>query len=85
LSPDRAAGFRPKEVRYVDLPEAEYAKALKEHGVPEFMANMLAETDVAVANGTLHTASGDLAALTGCPATTLSAAVGAALHALDAN
>jgi NAD(P)H dehydrogenase (quinone) len=72
-----------KEVRYVDLPEAEYAKALKEHGVPELMADMLAETDTAVAHDALFTASGDLTALIGRPATTLSAAVGAALRALD--
>ena len=35
----------------------------------------------AAAHGALHTASGDLTALTGRPATTLSAAVGAALGA----
>ena len=74
-----------KEVRYVDLPELEYANALKLHGVPELMADMLAETDVAVAHGLLYTASGDLTALTGRPATTLSAAVAAALRALDEN
>jgi hypothetical protein len=53
--------------------------------VPELMADILAETDAAVAHGTLHTASGDLSALTGRPATTLSAAVGAGLRALDGN
>jgi NAD(P)H dehydrogenase (quinone) len=74
-----------KEVRYVDLPEAGYAKALKEHGVPGLMADMIAETDAAAAHGTLHTASGDLTTLTGRPATTLSAAVSAALGALDGN
>jgi len=74
-----------KEVRYIDMPEAEYAKALKEHGVPELMADMVAETDAAAAHGTLYTASGDLSALTARPATTLSAAVGAALRALDGN
>ena len=72
-----------REVRYVDLPEEHYAKALKEHGVPGLMADMVAETDAAAAHGTLYTASGDLTALTGRPATTLSAAVGAALRALD--
>jgi len=72
-----------QEVRYVDLPEAEYAKALTEHGMPGVFADMVAETDVAVAGGALHTASGDLAALTGRPATTLSAAVSAALRALE--
>jgi NAD(P)H dehydrogenase (quinone) len=74
-----------KEVRYVDLPEAGYARVLEEHGVPGQMAGMIAETDAAVAHGALHTASGDLTALTGRPATTLSAAVGAALRALDGN
>ena len=72
-----------KEVRYVDLPEAEYASALTEHGVPGLMAGMVAETDAAAAHGALHTASGDLAALTGRPAATLRAAVAAALSALD--
>jgi len=74
-----------REVRYVDLPEEHYAKALKEHGVPGLMADMVAETDAAAAHGTLYTASGDLTALTGRPAATLSAAVGAALRALDGN
>jgi len=74
-----------KEVRYVDLPEAEYAKALKEHGVPELMADMIAETDAAAAHDTLYTASGDLNALAARPATTLSEAVSAALRALDGN
>src|ERR1700733_5175437 len=74
-----------REVRYVDLPEEHYAKALKEHGVPGLMADMVAETDAAAAHGALYTASGDLTALTGRPAATLSAAVGAALRALDGN
>jgi NAD(P)H dehydrogenase (quinone) len=72
-----------KQVRYTDLPEAEYAEALTAHGAPELIAAMVAETDTAAAHGALHTASGDLTALTGRPATTLSAAVGAALRALD--
>jgi NAD(P)H dehydrogenase (quinone) len=74
-----------KEVRYVNLPEAEYAEALKAHGVPGLIADMVAETDAAAARGALYTASGDLTALTGRPATTLSAAAGAALRALDGN
>jgi NAD(P)H dehydrogenase (quinone) len=74
-----------KEVRYVNLPEAGYAEALKAHGAPELMADMVAETDAAAAHGALYTASGHLATLTGRPATTLSAAVGAALRELDGN
>ena len=72
-----------KEVRYVDLPQAQYVKALTEHGMPEPIAAMVAESDAAGARGALHTASGHLTALTGRPATTLSAAVAAALRALD--
>ena len=53
--------------------------------MPELMADMIAETDAAVAHDVLYTASGDLTALTGRPATTLSAAVAAALRALDGN
>jgi NAD(P)H dehydrogenase (quinone) len=74
-----------REIRYVNLPEAEYASALQTHGVPELMAGMVAETDAAAAHGALYTASGDLAALTGRPATTLSAAVGAALRVVNGN
>lgn len=53
--------------------------------MPEHFADMLAETDAAVAHGALHTASGDLATMAGRPTTTLSTAVGAALRALDEN
>ena len=74
-----------REVRYTDLPEAEYAEALRTHGMPGQVADMVAETDVAAAQGALYTASGDLTALTGRPATTLSDAVGAALRALEGN
>ena len=74
-----------REVRYVNLPEAEYAEALKAHGMPERVVDMVAETDAAAAHGALYTASGDLTALTGRPATPLSAAVGTALRALGGN
>jgi NAD(P)H dehydrogenase (quinone) len=74
-----------KEIRYVNLPEAKYADVLKEHGAPGLMADMVAETDTAAARGALYTASGDLTALTGRPATTLTAAIGAALRAIDGN
>ena len=74
-----------KQVRYADLPEAEYAAALTAQGAPALMADIVAETDAAVAKGALHTASADLSALIGRPATTLTAAVGAALRALDGN
>ena len=71
-----------KTVRYVDLPEVEFARALAAHGVPPVMADILAETNTAVAHGALYTGSGDLSRLIGRPATTLSAAVGAGLRVL---
>lgn len=70
-------------VWYADLPEAEYAAALTGRGVPGLIADMVAETDRAVAQGALYTGSGDLAALTGRPAATLDAAVAAGLRALS--
>ena len=70
-----------REVRYVDLPEAGYAQALRDHGMPDPYPAMVAETDAAAAHGALYTGSGHLSALTGRPATTLSAAVAAALRA----
>jgi NAD(P)H dehydrogenase (quinone) len=70
-------------VRYADLPEAEYAAALAAHGVPRLMADVVAETDRAAADGALYTGSGDLARLIGRPATTLRAAVGASRRELS--
>jgi NAD(P)H dehydrogenase (quinone) len=66
-------------VRYVNLPEAEYAAALAAHGIPAHFAGIIAETDSAAARGALYTGRGDLARLIGRPATTLSAAVAAGL------
>jgi NAD(P)H dehydrogenase (quinone) len=74
-----------KQVRYADLPVAEYAATLAGHGVPAPLADVVAETDAAVAHGLLHTTSTDLSTLIGRPTTTLSAAVSAALRALDGN
>jgi NAD(P)H dehydrogenase (quinone) len=70
-------------VRYADLPEAEYAAALAAHGVPQLMADVVAETDRAAADGALYTGSGDLARLIGRPATTLRAAVEASRRELS--
>jgi NAD(P)H dehydrogenase (quinone) len=46
-----------KEVRYVNLPKAQYAEALKGHGVPELMADVITETDRARAGRAVRTAS----------------------------
>jgi NAD(P)H dehydrogenase (quinone) len=53
------------EVVYQDLPEADYAAALVQAGLPEPVAAMLADADAGIARGELDTSSGDLQALIG--------------------
>lgn len=68
-----------KPVKYADVPEAEYAKALAGFGVPEPMARVLADSDVGITRGELQGGSDDLRRLIGRPTTKLSDAVAAAL------
>ncbi len=69
-------------VAYVDLPQAEYAAALREVGLPETFADILAESDAQVRNGELFDDGGQLNRLIGRPTTTLTDAVAAGLQAL---
>lgn len=57
------------EVAYQDLPEADYAAALKAAGLPEPVATMLAGADAGISRGELDTESGDLQKLIGRPST----------------
>jgi NAD(P)H dehydrogenase (quinone) len=59
-----------KPVRYENLPEADYAAALIQAGLPEVYANALADADAGIAEGILDVRSGDLEKLLGRPATT---------------
>lgn len=68
-----------KKIRYRDLPEHEYAQNLSRIGVPEVMASMLVERDLAIARGEFVVTGGDLGRLVGRPTTTLAEAVSAAL------
>ncbi len=72
----RLAG-RP--VEYRDLTEEEHAAALREAGVPDLYARMLADSDQGLGRGELVTTSTDLADLIGRPATPLSEAIRSAL------
>ncbi|MEV0688098.1 SDR family oxidoreductase [Nocardia sp. NPDC050378] len=54
-----------RPVRYQDLEPAEYAATLRQSGLPDPVADMLADTDAAIARGELDTTSGDLARLLG--------------------
>jgi NAD(P)H dehydrogenase (quinone) len=66
-------------VAYQDLPADEYAQALGAAGLPEAYAGILADSDLGLARGELHTESGELRELIQRPTTTLADAVTAAL------
>ncbi len=60
-----------KKIVYRDVPEEEYAKILSGAGVPEGFADVLADSDVKIADGHLYVDSGDLSRLIGRPTTSL--------------
>ncbi|HEX7002680.1 MAG TPA: SDR family oxidoreductase [Trueperaceae bacterium] len=66
-------------VEYRDLPAEEYRNALLGFGLPEPVAEMLADADEGLERGVLYTDSEDLRRLIGRPTTTLTQAVAAAL------
>ncbi|MFW0794029.1 SDR family oxidoreductase [Gordonia sp. CPCC 205515] len=70
-----------KPVRYQDLPEADYASALAQTGIPGPMAEILADSDAGVAVGALDADTTDLADLLGRPATPVAEVVRAGLAA----
>jgi NAD(P)H dehydrogenase (quinone) len=57
-----------KPVRYENLPEADYAAALIQAGLPQAYAEALADADAGIARGILDVRSGDLEKLLGRPA-----------------
>jgi len=68
-----------KTINYVNLPEAEYKKALLSAGLPEFLAELLANSDTGVSKGALFDDGKQLSKLIGRPTSTLETAVRAAL------
>lgn len=74
------SGVAGRPVRYQDLPEADYAKALLDAGVPEIGAKVLSDSDAGIARGELDTDSGDLRRLIGRPTTSPADAVRAGLQ-----
>jgi NAD(P)H dehydrogenase (quinone) len=73
------SGLVGETIAYVDQPPAEYPAFLESVGVPEPMARIVADSDVALARGDLLVASGDLSRLIGRPTTGLGDAIRAAL------
>lgn len=70
-----------KTVAYQDLPQKKYAEALVGFGLPEILAQAVADAEAGAAKGALDTTSHDLNQLLGRPTTSLSAAVSSALKA----
>jgi NAD(P)H dehydrogenase (quinone) len=68
------------EVTYQDLPQADYAAALEQAGLPGPVAAMLADADAGIARGELDTASGDLQALIGRKPTPVSEVIKSVLN-----
>lgn len=68
-----------KAIGYVNLPEAEYKKALLGAGLPEFLAELLANSDTGVSKGGLFDEGKQLSKLIGRPTTALAEVVKAVL------
>ena len=68
-----------KTVVYKDLPQEEYARALAGFGLPEAVANAVADADAGASRGELDTKSHDLSVLIGRATTPLRQSVAAAL------
>jgi NAD(P)H dehydrogenase (quinone) len=70
-----------KTVPYVNLPEAEYKAALLGAGLPDGLAQVLADSDAGAARGALFDDQHQLSALIGRPSTPLPTLMAAALDA----
>lgn len=68
-----------KTIPYVDLPQAEFKGALVGAGLPEPLADLLADSDVGASKGGLFDDLHQLSALIGRPTTSLQALMAAAL------
>jgi len=68
-----------REIVYRDLPADEYKATLQEVGLPEPVADMLADSDKGIRHGELYDDSGELRELIGRPTTPLSEAIEDAL------
>lgn len=73
------AAASDRQVVYQDVPEEEYAAILAGAGLPAPVADLFAQTDVAIRDGALLVETGDLARLIGRPTATLADAVTAAV------
>lgn len=68
-----------KAIPYVNLPQAEYKKALLNAGLPESIAELLSDSDTGVSNGQLFDDGKQLSQLIGRPTTALEVVIKAGL------
>jgi NAD(P)H dehydrogenase (quinone) len=68
-----------KTIAYQDLPQADYAQALLDAGLPDFLAELLADSDTGASKGALFDDSHQLSQLIGRPTTPLATTISAAL------
>lgn len=73
----RQAGI---EVTYTDMPAPEYAKMLEGAGVPQVLADAIADNSAGAARGAWHTDNQNLQQLLGRPSTAISVAIAEALQ-----
>ena len=78
-TPRPLSGLVGEPIAYVDQPPAQYQAFLESVGMPEPIARVMADSDVAVARGDLLVESGDLSRLIGRPTTGLADAIRTAL------
>ncbi len=76
-----AASGYGSESPYTDLPAPEYVAMLVSVGVPEGLAQLLADSDQGLARGDLLVKGNDLSTLIGRPTTALAEAVRSAVDA----
>ena len=70
-----------REVRYQNLPEADYAAGLVDAGIPAPFATVLADSDAGVGSGALDSDSTDLVELLGRPAVSFTEVIRSGLAA----
>lgn len=68
-----------KSISYTNLPEADYKAVLLKAGLPEPIANLIADSDACAAKGALFDDSGVLSRLIGHPTVPLAQSIAAAL------
>ena len=68
-----------KNIGYVNLPEVDFKNALIKVGLPEILANLLADSDTGVSKGALYDDSKQLSKLIGRPTTPLKDSVAVAI------